>query len=77
VWRLGAALGFLVWVTTIGASATINYLAGAQYGRTDIEIKVFAALGVAADIWKAVGPLFIVALWRDRRRIPSFLSTVV
>jgi hypothetical protein len=70
-------LGFFVWLMTIGASATINYLAGAQYGRTEAEAQVFALLGIAADIWKALGPLFIVALWRGRRRIGSLLATAV
>lgn len=77
MWRLGAAFGLLVWLTTIAASATINYLAGAQYGRTPIEIEVFALLGVAADVWKALGPLFIVALWRGRRRAPAILAGIV
>lgn len=77
MWRLSAACGFLVWLTTIGASAMLNYIAGAQLGRTDVEVKVFGLLGVAADIWKALGPLFIVALWRGRRRIASWLAAAV
>ena len=77
MWRFGAALGFLVWVMTIAASATINFLAGAQYGRTREEEWVFALLGVAADIWKAVGPLFIIALWRGHRRANAMVATGV
>lgn len=77
MWRVGAALGLLVWLVTITASAMINFLAGAQYGRTREEEWVFALLGVSADIWKAVGPLFIVALWRGQRRVSALLATVV
>lgn len=77
MWRLWLILGSAVWLATIGASAAMNYLAGAQLGRTPAEVQVFGLLGVAADIWKALGPLFIVALWRGRRRIASLLAAAV
>lgn len=77
MWRVGAACGVAVWLMTIVTSAMINYLAGWQYGRTYEEQLIFGLLGLSADVWKALGPLFVVALWRARRYIGSFVALAV
>lgn len=77
MWRLWAACGYIVWLMTIVASATINYIAGTQYGRSFSETQVFAMLGVSADAWKAIGPLFVIALWRSDRRATSGVAFAV
>ncbi|MFN0218240.1 MAG: hypothetical protein ACKVP4_05420 [Hyphomicrobium sp.] len=77
MWRIWVFLGSAVWLATIAASGAINYLAGYQFGRSPEEAQAFAILGVAADAWKAVGPIFIVTLWRGERRLASCLATAV
>lgn len=77
MWRLWVFVGALVWLATISASASVNYLAGLGFGRTDIEAHVFAMLGVSADVWKALGPIFIVALFRSRRWVLMGLASLV
>ena len=71
------ALGWLVWLGTIGASVAINYIAGYQFGRSGTEAQVFAFLGVSADVWKALGPIFMLALWRGKRRLIAGVAGIV
>ena len=77
MWRLWIALGWLVWLGTIVASGAINYLAGYQFGRAPAEAQVFAILGVSADAWKAIGPIFILSLWRGGSSLVSTLAASV
>lgn len=67
MWRLWIFLGAAIWLITIGASATMNFLAGQSLGRTVVEGLVFAWIGLAADGWKALGPIFIAAFFRERK----------
>lgn len=77
MWRIWLVLGGLVWGTTIAASGAVNYMAGYQFGRSPEESQVFALIGVSADAWKAVGPIFVVTLWRGQRRLASCLASTV
>lgn len=77
MWRVWAGLGAVVWLATIASSASMNFLAGYELGRSLTESRVFAVLGVCADTWKAAGPIFIAALWRERRRLPTLLAALV
>ena len=77
MWRLWVAVGWLVWLGMISASGAINYLAGYQFGRAGIEAHVFAILGVCADAWKAIGPIFILTLWLSKRRTVAGLAAGV
>lgn len=77
MWRVWLLVGWLVWLVTIAASGSMNFLAGQELGRSHEEAYVFAALGVGADGWKALGPVFIVALLRSRRRVIAALAAVV
>jgi hypothetical protein len=70
-------LGWLVWLATIGASATINIIAGQNFATSGVEAHVFAVLGLAADGWKAIGPIFVVGLWRAKRRTIAALATAL
>lgn len=77
MWRIWVGIGAVAWIATIAASAAINLTAGSRFGRTVEESYIFAALGVAADIWKAIGPVFILVLWRKSRIIVAGLASVV
>ena len=55
----------------------MNFLAGHELGRSPEEAYVFATLGLGADGWKALGPVFIVALLRSHRRVIATLAVVV
>lgn len=77
MWRVWAFLGAVVWIATITTSASMNYLAGYQFGESPLESRVFALLGLAADVWKAIGPIFILTLWRARRPVPAGLAASV
>jgi hypothetical protein len=74
MWRVWAFLGAAVWCATIAASGLMNYLAGYQFGESAFESRVFALLGLSADVWKAIGPIFILTLWRARRPVPAALA---
>jgi cell division protein FtsB len=77
MWRIWLIFGGLVWATIIAASGAVNYMAGYQFGRSPEESRVFALIGVSADAWKAVGPIFVVTLWRGQRRLASCLASIV
>ena len=77
MWRVWLGLGWLVWSATLLASIAINSLAGSGYGRTLFESQVFAGLGAAADLWKALGPIFIVSLYQAHRYLASCLAGTV
>jgi hypothetical protein len=77
MWRIWLGLGACVWLATIASSAAINFLAGHHLGRTPAEALVFGILGVGADVWKALGPIFIVTLWRARQRSAAALASLV
>lgn len=77
MWRLWVCVGSLVWLATICASAAINYFAGHSFGRTAQEAQIFSTLGVAADAWKAIGPIFILSLWRKSFVLASNFATLV
>lgn len=77
MWRVWVILGASVWVATIGASATVNLMAGYELGRSAQEATVFGVLGVCADVWKAIGPIFLVMLWRSRKFTAAGLAAAV
>lgn len=77
MWRLWIAIGAVIWVVTIGASASMNFLAGQALGRTIHEGMIFACIGLSADGWKALGPIFITAFFRERKFISGIIGMTV
>ncbi len=77
MWRLFVFLGGVIWLATIASSASLNYMAGFELGRSPAESHVFAVIGMCADLWKAIGPVFCAALWRARRVVAASLSIAV
>lgn len=68
--------GFL-WMLTIAASGSMNAVAGYGLGRSEIEGYIFGALGVAADGWKALGPIYIVSLFRSRMFVHATVASLM
>ena len=61
----------------IAISMRLNFLFGAALGQTAEKSLVFGLVSVGADAWKGLGPIFIFALWRSRKRSPAAAATVV
>ena len=76
MWRVAVTLGGLLWMLTIVASGTMNAVAGYALGRSEIEGYIFGALGVAADGWKALGPIYIMSLIRGKMFIHAAVAIV-
>lgn len=55
----------------------MNFLSGYGFGRTSQEAIVLALLGVAADGWKSIGPIFIVGLYRTRHFVVLLAAAIV
>lgn len=77
MWRLWLVIGWVVWTITIVASATANFLGGYEFGRTPHESYLYGAIGVSADVWKALGPIFIAVLFRQRQHVAAALASLV
>ncbi|MEQ1718958.1 MAG: hypothetical protein ABL907_23740 [Hyphomicrobium sp.] len=77
MWRAAVFVGALLWLTTIVASGIMNAVAGYALGRSSTEGTIFAALGVAADGWKALAPIFIAVLVRERKFVSSAAAILV
>ncbi len=77
MWQLWLGVGWAGWALTIFASGSMNYLSGYGFGRNDQEALVLGLLGIAADGWKSLGPIFILALYRARRPITLTLASIV
>lgn len=77
MWRVWVVCGAVVWLTTIVASGAINFVAASQFGKTATEALAFGGLAISADIWKAVGPVFVAALWRAKRLSASVIAGLV
>ena len=76
MWRVAVTVGGLLWMLTIVASGTMNAVAGYALGRSEIEGYIFGALGVAADGWKALGPIYIMSLIRGKMFIHAAVAIV-
>ena len=75
--RVAVVCGGILWFLTIAASAAMNAFAGYAFGRTPIEGYIFATLGIAADGWKALAPVYLVSLTRARRPIVSAAAALL
>src|SRR5438876_5081021 len=77
--RVAEVSGVTRWAVLLaltGATALIyivslrgNYLYGYGLGQTAEKRELFAWANVAADIWKGVGLIAVVLLWRTHKRI--------
>jgi hypothetical protein len=49
-------------------SMRLNFLFGSSLGQTPEKALVFGCVSVITDAWKGLGPVFILALYRAKRR---------
>ena len=49
-------------------SMRLNFLFGYSLGQTPEKALVFGCVSVISDAWKGLGPIFILALYRAKRR---------
>ena len=61
-------VGGAATVAMLGISMRLNFLFGYSLGQTSEKAWVFGWVSVISDAWKALGPIFILALFRARRR---------
>ena len=61
-------VGGAATVAMLCISMRLNFLFGYSLGQTSEKAWVFGWVSVISDAWKALGPIFILALYRDRRR---------
>lgn len=74
--RVWVGLACVVWLVTISASGAMNALAGYRFGQSHWDGLALAGLGIAADLWKAIGPIFIAALFAAKRKTATALATM-
>lgn len=74
--RVWVVLAALVWCVTITASGAMNAVAGYRFGQTHWDGIALASLAVAADLWKAIGPIFIASLFFAGRKTITALATI-
>lgn len=61
----------------IAISMRLNFLFGYGLGQTPEKALVFGWVSVVADAWKALAPVFVVTLARDRRLPSAAAASVV
>ena len=52
----------------LGISMRVNFLFGYSLGQTPERAEVFGWVSVISDLWKALGPMCFIALFRARRQ---------
>ncbi len=61
-------IGGMATAAMLLISMRVNFLFGYALGQTPEKAWVFGWVSVISDAWKGLGPIFILALFRARRR---------
>jgi len=69
--------GGVATAAMIAISMRLNFLFGAALGQTAEKSLVFGCVSVVGDAWKGLGPIFILALVRDRRISSAAAASIV
>lgn len=73
---LQAGLATLAALAFIAASAAMNYVFLSSLGKSGLEGQIFGSISVAADLTKALIPLFIATAWAAGRRIYVVIGSI-
>ena len=65
--RFVLSVGGATIVAMLCISMRVNFLFGYSLGQTLERAEVFGWVSVISDFWKALGPIFIVALFRAKK----------
>jgi hypothetical protein len=70
----GLCAGGLATAAMLGISMRVNFLFGYSLGQTLERAEVFGWVSVISDLWKALGPICFIALFRARRQsgLPAY-----
>ena len=60
--------GGLATAAMLGISMRVNFLFGYSLGQTPERAEVFGWVSVISDLWKALGPICFIALFRAKRQ---------
>ena len=69
--------GGVTTAAMLGISMRINFFFGYSLGQTPERAEVFGWVSVISDCWKALGPIFIVALFREKRRWTTAAASAI
>lgn len=69
-------IGGTVVVAAIAISMTLNALFGMSLGQTELKQFLFAGVSVVADLWKALGPVFVQPLLSRRRVLAAGAGSI-
>ena len=61
-------IGGIATAAMLLISMWLNFLFGSSLGQTPEKALVFGCVSVISDAWKGLGPIFILALYRAKRR---------
>jgi hypothetical protein len=70
-------VGGLATAAMLGISMRVNFLFGYSLGQTPERAEVFGWVSVISDLWKALGPLFFIALFRARRQWAGVAASAI
>ena len=69
--------GGLTTAAMLYISMRINFFFGYSLGQTPERAEVFGSVSVISDCWKALGPIFIVALFREKRQWTTAAASAI
>ncbi len=69
--------GALAAAAMLCISMRVNFLFGYSLGQTVERAEVFGWVSVISDFWKALGPIFIVVLFRTKRRWATVAASTI
>ena len=69
--------GGLATAAMLGISMRVNFLFGYSLGQTPERAEVFGWVSVISDLWKALGPICFIALFRARRQWAGMAASAI
>jgi len=69
--------GGLATAAMLYISMRVNFSFGYSLGQTPERAEVFGSVSVISDLWKALSPIFIVALFRAKRKWATIAASAI
>ena len=71
------SVGSLATAAMLCISMRVNFLFGYSLGQTPERAEVFGWVSVISDLWKALGLIIVVVLFRERRQWAATAASVI